>query len=145
MRAGIPTSLSRQIKEVRTMFKKLGMVFVCATLLAVFSSTPVKAETQAAATQRQEDEKAAEKKLKDLNKKMDELAAEAKKSEGKTQAELNKLYEEFKVKQGSASKELEQLRKSTNETWDKAKVRTDKAIEDLNGLYERSKAKAKEK
>jgi len=127
------------------MFRKLGVVFVCAALLAVFSGTTVKAETQAAATQRQEHEKAAEKKLKDLNKKMDELAAEAKKSEGKTQAELNKLYEEFKVKQGSASKELEQLRKSTNETWDKAKARTDKAIEDLNGLYERSKAKAMEK
>ena len=104
-----------------------------------------KSGAQSAATQRQEDEKAAEKKLANINKSMDELAGEIKKTEGKTQAELNKLYEEFKVKQGHASKELEQLRKSTNETWDKAKVRMDKALEDLNGLYERSKAKSREK
>jgi hypothetical protein len=131
-------------REVLPMFRKLGSVFVCSALLALFSGAPAGAEAPSAATPRQEQERAADKKLKELNKKMDELAAEAKKTEGKTQAEMNKLYEEFKVKQGSASKELEQLRKSTNETWDKAKVRTDKAIEDLNGLYERSKAKAKE-
>lgn len=127
------------------MFKKLGIILVCAAVLAVFSGKTVKAETQAAATQRQEQEQATEKKLKNINKNMDELAAEIKKTGGKTQAEMNKLYDEFKTKQGNAGKELEQLRNSTNETWDKAKVRMDKAIEDLNGLYERARSRIKGK
>jgi len=127
------------------MIRKLGIVFVCAVMLAVFSSASARAEAPSAATQRQEHEKAAEKKLKELNQKMDELAAEVRKAEGKTRDELNRLYEEFKKKQGNARKELEELRKSTNETWDKTKVKMDKALEDLNGLYERSKAKVKGK
>ncbi|MHB8843841.1 MAG: sll1863 family stress response protein [Nitrospirota bacterium] len=125
------------------MFKKLGIVMVCAAVLAVFSGTMAKAETPAAATQRQDEEKASEKRLADINKRMDELAKEIRKAEGKTQAELNRLYEEFKVKQGVAKNNLEELRKSTNETWDKAKANMDKALENLNGLYERSKAKLK--
>jgi len=127
------------------MMRKFAIMFAGISVLALFLGTAARAESPSAATQREEHEKAAEKKLKDLNKKMDELAAESKKSEGQTQAEMNRLYDEFKKKQVNASKELEQLRKSTNETWDKTKVRTDKAIDDLNGLYERSKAKAKEK
>ena len=95
--------------------------------------------------QRQEHEKAAEKKLDDLNKKMDEVGAESRKAEGKTQTELNRLYEEFKKEQGKAARELEELRKSSNETWDKTKGNMDKALENLNGLYERSKAASKEK
>ena len=127
------------------MFRKLGIVFVCSVTLAVFSSAIAGAETPSAATQRQEHEKAAEKKLKDLNKKMDELAADAKKATGETRAEMNRLYEEFKKKQENASKELEELRKSTNETWDKTKVKMDKSLEDLNGLYDRAKTKVKGK
>jgi hypothetical protein len=99
---------------------------------------------QASTEQRQKEEKAAEKKLADINKNMDELAMEAKKSEGKTQAELNRLYEEFKKQQGVAMKDLEALRKSTNESWEKAKVDMDQSLKNLNGLYERSKAKAKD-
>lgn len=125
------------------MLRKLGIVVVCAAVLAVFSGTMAKAETPAAPAQRQEDEKAAEKKLTDINKSMDELAGEIRKAEGKTQAELNRLYEEFKKKQEAAKGDLEALRKSTNESWDKAKANMDKALENLNGLYERSKAKLK--
>jgi biopolymer transport protein ExbB/TolQ len=127
------------------MFKKIGIVFIGAVILAVFSTTPAKAETQSADTQRQVHEKTADKKLKELNKKMDELADEAKKAGGKTRAEINRLYEEFKKKQGNAGKELEELRTSTNETWDKAKAKMDKAIEDLDGLYDRAQAKIKTK
>lgn len=123
------------------MFKKLAPVMVCAAVLAVFSGTMAKAET--APTQRQEEEKASEKRLADINKRMDELAGEIRKAEGKTQAELNKLYEEFKVKQGAAKSNLDELRKATNETWGKVKANMDKALENLNGLYERSKAKLK--
>ncbi len=75
------------------MFRKLGIAMVGAAVLAVVSGTMVKAETPAAPAQRQEEEKAAEKKLTDINKSMDELAGEIKKAEGKTQAELNRLYE----------------------------------------------------
>lgn len=127
------------------MFRKLGIVFVCAVTLVVFSSASAGAETPSAATQRQEHEKAAEKRLKELNKKMDELAAEAKKATGETRAEMNRLYEDFKKKQENAGKALDELRKSTNETWDKTKVKMDKSLEDLNGLYDRAKTKVKGK
>jgi hypothetical protein len=126
------------------MFKKLGIVLVCAAVLTIFCGTPVKAEAPATPAQRQEHEQAAEKKLSELDKRMSELSVETKKAEGKTQSELNKLYEDFKKQQGAAKGSLEELRRSTNETWDKAKANVDKAIENLNGLYERSKAKAKE-
>ena len=122
------------------MLKKYGMLIVCMMVLAVFCSPPVNAEVPAAAT-RQEQEKSCEKKLTELDKNMNELSAEFRKAEGKTQAEMNRLYEEFKKQQDSAGKDLEELRKSTNETWDKAKMNMDKAIEDLNGLYERTKTK----
>jgi hypothetical protein len=135
----------RHEREVQPMCRKLGVVFVCAVILAVISSASASAEAPSAATQRQEQEKAAEKKLTELDKKMHELSAEFKKAEGKTQAETNRLYEEFKTKQGNAGKELEQLRKSSNETWDKAKVRMDKALKDLNGLYEKTKTRVREK
>jgi uncharacterized coiled-coil protein SlyX len=114
-------------------------------MMLVLSGATAIAETPSAAAQRQEHEKAADKKLKELNNKMDELAAEAKKATGKNQAEMNRLYEEFKKKQGNASKELEELRKSTNETWDKTKVRMDKSLDDLNGLYDKAKDKVKGK
>jgi hypothetical protein len=126
------------------MLRKLGIVFGCAVMLAVFSGTVVKAETQAAATQRQEQEKGAAQKLTELDKKMKELSLEAKKAEGSTQAEMNRLYEDFKKQQAAAKNSLEELRKSTNESWDKSKTGMDKALENLNALYERSKAKAKE-
>jgi len=126
------------------MLIKLGIVFGCAAVMAVFSGTIAKVEAQTPAPQRQEQEKAAEQKLTELDKGMKELSSEVKKAEGSTQAEMNKLYEDFKKQQGAAKGSLEELRKSTNETWDKAKVNMDKALENLNGLYERSKEKAKE-
>ena len=123
---------------------KLGIAFGCAAVLAVFFGTIAKVEAQTSAPQRQEQEKVVERKLTELDKGMKELSSDAKKSEGSTQAEMNRLFEDFKKQQGSAKGSLEELRKSTNETWDKAKVDMDKALENLNGLYERSKAKAKE-
>jgi hypothetical protein len=127
------------------MLAKMVVIVACVTFLSLPYGVSCGAESPSAATQRQEHEKAAEKKLKDLNKKMDELAAESRKAAGKTRDEMNRLYEEFKKKQGAASKELEELRKSTNETWDKTKVRMDKSLEDLNGLYDKAKTKVKEK
>jgi biopolymer transport protein ExbB/TolQ len=134
---------NKKEREVLQMFTKLGVVFICVVLLSVFSITPLKAQNSP--SQQQEDVKAADTKLKELNKKMDELAAETRKATGETRAEMNRLYEEFKKQQEKAAGELEELRKSTNETWDKAKVKMDKALENLNGLYERSKAKVKGK
>ena len=126
------------------MFRKLGIAVICAVMLAVLFSPSARAETPFTAAQRQEEEKAADTKLKELNKKMDELVAQSKKATGQAQAEINRLYEEFKKKQGIAGKELEELRRSTNETWEKAKGNMDKALDNLNGLYERSKAKSKD-
>jgi hypothetical protein len=124
------------------MSRKYGILILCLAVLAVFIGAPAKADAPPAA-QRQEQEKAAEQRLSDLDKGMKELDAGAEKKEGKTSAEMNRLYEEFKKQQGAAKGSLEELRKSTNETWDKAKKDMDKALENLNGLYERSKAKAK--
>jgi len=91
------------------MLRKFGMAIICTAVLAVFSLATVMAETPAATAQRQEEEKAAEKRLTELDRKMNELSSEAKKAEGKTQAELNKLYEEFKKQQGEAKGSLEKL------------------------------------
>jgi uncharacterized coiled-coil protein SlyX len=128
--------------EVWNMFRKLGIVCVCAVALAVMTGPSACAQPSAA--QREEHEKTADKTLQELNRKMDELASQSRKTAGKAQVEINRLYEEFKKKQGDAGKELEDLRKATNESWDEVKARTDKAIEDLNGLYERATSHRKE-
>jgi uncharacterized protein YgiM (DUF1202 family) len=127
------------------MMKRFAIILAGISVLVLFFCTVARAETTTDAAQRQEHEKAADKKLKELNKKMDELAAESKKAEGKTQVEMNRLYEDFKKQQGVAAKDLEELRKSTNEAWEKAKKNMDKSIDNLNGLYERSKANVKTK
>ncbi len=57
------------------MIRRFSIVLAGAAVLALFFGPAVKAEAPSAAMQRQEHEKAAEKKLKDLNTKMDELAA----------------------------------------------------------------------
>jgi len=127
------------------MFRTFDLVILCGVMLAVVSNSPVRAAETQSPAQRQEQEKACEKKLTELDKNMNELSSEVKKTEGKTRDEVNRLYEEFKKQQRSAGKDLEELRRSTNETWDKAKVEMDKAIQDLNGLYERTKSKVEGK
>ncbi len=89
---------------------------------------------------RKQHEDTAEKKLADLGRKMDRLAAEARKAGSRTRDELNRLYDEFKKKEAGAGEDLEKMREATNEEWEKSKVRLNKAIEDLNGIYERAKA-----
>jgi biopolymer transport protein ExbB/TolQ len=116
----------------------------CAVVLTILCCLPSPVLAQATPEQRQKEEKAAEQKLTELDKKMHELSPEAKKAEESTQAELNRLFEDFKKQQGAAKGSLEELRKSTNESWEKAKKDMDKALENLNGLYERSKTKCQE-
>jgi len=103
------------------------------------------AQAQDPVQHRQATEQAADTKLKELNKKMDEFVAEAKDKGHEARTEINRLYDEFKHKQGNARKDLEEMRKTTNEAWDKVKARTERSIEELNGLYERAKSKDKEK
>ncbi len=123
--------------------RRMFIIIICLFLSGLPGIAPV-AYAQATAEQRKEHEQAADSKIKDLNKKMDELAAEARREGGKARDEMNRLYEEFKQKQGGASKDLEEMRKATNESWDKVKKKMDKSIEDLNGIYERAKKKGKE-
>ena len=120
------------------MFRKLSFVSMCAVMLAVISGAPVDAEERTPA-QRKEQEKACEKQMTELDRKMHELSSEINKAEGKTRDEANNLYNEFKKQQRSAGKDFEELRKATNETWGNAKVELDRAIENLNGLYQRTK------
>jgi hypothetical protein len=127
------------------MFRQFRIAILCATVLTVCFGTPIGAETQSPAAQRQEHERKYETKLKELGKNMDELAAEASKKEERLRAEVNRLYEEFKKKQKHAGKELDELRNSTNEKWDKTKVNIDKTLEDLNGVYDRAKDRIKKK
>ncbi len=124
------------------MIRNIFLIVVSTILASTLFSLPYSARALEPAAQRQESEKAAEQKLNELDKNMDQLAAKSRK-EGQPRTEINRLYDEFKKSQPGAQKDLEDLRKATNETWDKVKVRMDKAIADLNGLYERAKAKHK--
>ncbi len=125
------------------MLRRTFLISMCCALLFGLSGIVPSAHAQDSMEQRKEHEKAADKKITELNKKMDELAADARKEGAQARDEINRLYDEFKVKQGTARKDLEEMRKATNETWDKAKKKMDKAIDDLNGLYERAKSKGK--
>ena len=126
------------------MWRRMMIMAFCAVLASVLCGAPSSVFAQNSTEQRQKEEKAAEQKLAELDKKMNELSPEVKKTGESTQAELNKLYEDFKKQQGAAKGSLENLRQSTNESWEKAKKDMDKALANLNGLYERSKAKCNE-
>lgn len=124
--------------------------FIAALAFALLSGSglltlPGIARAQDPAEQRQQHEQAMDKKLKELNRKMDELAAGTRKAGGQARDELNRLYDEFKKKEPGARKDLEEMRRATNETWDKAKVQMNKAVEELNGIYERAKTGSGEK
>jgi len=112
----------------------MGVVVCCAYLSGLSGIA-------APAAQRQEHEQAADNKLKELDKNMNELAAEAGKSGGQARDDVNSMYDEFKKKSAGAKKDLENMRKSTNESWDKAKVQTNKAIDELNGIYEKARSR----
>jgi len=116
-------------------------ILLSAVFLLILGTGARAAPAQDAAMQRQEDANAMERKIDDLDKRMDDLAASEKRS-GQPRTEMNRLYDEFKKEQGRAKENLERLRNSTNEAWQRTKEDMNKAIENLNGLYERSKARA---
>ena len=120
------------------MVKRSVVILLCSALLAAVFGLTAKAGSTDAAADRKAHEQAAEKKLDELDKSMQELETDPGKG-SQTRQEINRLYEEFKDRQGTAREDLERLRRSTNETWDKAKARMDKALQDLDGLYERTK------
>lgn len=126
------------------MTRRTVITMICCAILVVRCGMPLYAAEPAGTDQRKQEEKAAEQKLTELDKNMQQLNAEAARKEDPPRSEINKLYDEFRKQQGVAKKELEELRSSTNEAWYKAKKDMDRAIENLNGLYERSKARSTE-
>ena len=127
------------------MIRRIIFITLCSVFLYGTAVVAQTADAQKPAAERQATEQATAKRLKELNKKMDEFAAEARYKSSQARDEINRLYDEFKQKQGSAHKDLEEMRKATNEAWDKVKVKMDKAIEELNGLYERARSAEKGK
>jgi signal transduction histidine kinase len=127
------------------MKRRTFLFIICCACLAGLWGIAQTAAAQGSEEQRREDVQTADKKLKQLDRKMDELAAGARKKEQQIRDEMNRMYDEFKKGQTKAHRQLEEMRKATNETWDKAKERMDKAIEELNGIYERARSKGQEK
>ena len=127
------------------MVRWISYIALCCVFLYGTTGIALAADSRNTADERQASEQATEKRLKELNKNMDEFAAGARHAGSQARDEINRLYDEFKHKQGSARKDLEEMRKATNEAWEKAKVEMDKAIEEMNSLYERARAAGKEK
>jgi uncharacterized coiled-coil protein SlyX len=124
--------------------RRIMIITVCLVFLSGLISSLAGAQAQDKAKERKEHEQATEKTLTELNRKMDELAAGFRKTEDQTRDELNRLYDEFKTKQGSARKDLEEMRNATNEKWDQMKLKMNKSIEELNKIYERAKSRDKD-
>ncbi len=127
------------------MLRRLLLIILCCALLSGPTGIAAVAYAEDTAQQQKADKQASDEKLKELNRKMNDIAADTRKHVGEARDEINRLYDDFKKKQGGSSKELEEMRKATNESWDKVKASMDKAIEDLNHAYERAASKGKEK
>ena len=126
------------------MLRRSMVIVLCTLFFSGPITTPGIAQTRETAPSRQEHEQAMDERLTELDREMDKLAAGIRQTEKASQAELNRLYDEFKHKQSDARKDLEEMRNATNKRWDQLKVEMNKSIEDLNQLYEQAKSRTKE-
>ena len=76
--------------------------------------------------------------LVDLNKKIDELDAKAKKATGKTKADLDNLIPQIKAKRDAFNADFKTIDNVTAPTWDDAKARLEKEWSDLKTVVDKA-------
>lgn len=103
------------------------------------------AKTTATYTRQQMDEYARdmEARLKDYDKKLDELQAGADKMSKEARAELEQQMAELRKKRIEAGKELEKLRSASGKAWDDMKAGLDLALDEMEKAYQRAASRFK--
>ena len=76
--------------------------------------------------------------LVDLNKKIDELDAKAKKATGKTKADLDTRMPQIKAKRDAFNADFKTIDNVTAPTWDDAKARLEKEWSDLKTMVDKA-------
>jgi hypothetical protein len=98
------------------------------------------AETAAAASayteqKKEEYQKQVEGKIKDVEKKMDEMEAKGKKMKGEALAEWNRQMDRLQEQKKAATTKLDELKKSSGQGWEDLKKGMDKAVADLEKSF----------
>jgi len=88
-------------------------------------------------------QKETEAKLKEFNRKVEELKSKAVELKGDAKKEFDELLEKLKKKQEAANKKLEKLKSASDKTWEDLKSKTDSAMKELEKLYDRVASKFK--
>ncbi len=76
-----------------------------------------------------------ETRLKDFNKKMEELKTKAKALSDDAKREFDKEMKEFQKKQEVADKKLKELKSASAKAWDKIKAEMESAVDELDKQY----------
>ncbi|HBL23633.1 MAG TPA: hypothetical protein DDZ40_05910 [Deltaproteobacteria bacterium] len=87
--------------------------------------------------------KQAEAKLKDYDKKIDELQARAEKMKKEARAEFDEQMSELKKKREAASKKQEELQTASGKAWEDVKSGLDSAMDDMEKAYREAAARFK--
>lgn len=87
--------------------------------------------------------KQAEAKLKDYDKKIDELQARAEKMKKEARAEFDEQMSELKKKREAASKKLEELQTASGKAWEDAKSGLDSVMDDMEKAYREAASRFK--
>ena len=83
-------------------------------------------------------------KLKDLDRKIDELQAKIGQMKGEAKAEYTKEMTELREKEKAAKREWRKVKRATADKWEKAKADMDTAVQDIEGAYDKTVSRLKE-
>lgn len=100
--------------------------FMCACALTAFAGQKEERETY---------QKQAEKTLKGLEQKMEEMKGRAANLKMESKEKFDQEMKVLKRKKAAADKKLEKLKAATAENWEKAKAETEKAMDEVNKQY----------
>ena len=82
-------------------------------------------------------------KLKDLDKRIDELQGKASEMKGEAKGEFTKEMTDLRRKQKAAKKEWKEVERAAGSKWDKAKADMDAAVQDVEGAYDKAASRFK--
>jgi hypothetical protein len=105
-------------------------VFVIGCFLTAWSATP--------AEEKESYKKEVQEKLKDLDRKIDELRVKATEVKGEVKEEFKKEMALLRKKQNAAKKEWKKVEHASAKTWDKVKAAMDSAVQDMQGAYDKA-------
>jgi peptidoglycan hydrolase CwlO-like protein len=114
----------------------IAIAFIMGCFLTAWSAAP--------AEDRESYKKEVQEKMKDLDKKIDELQAKASDVKGEAKEEFKKEMAVLHKKQKAAKKEWKKVEHASAKAWNKVKAAMDTAVQDVQGAYDKAASRLKD-